>query len=104
MSKIGSRPTNKMNRFFKQIWMILTLDCEGSAQLSSESLDRRLNWAERTAVWAHCMICKKSRELDGQLIQLGKKLDGMAPSQLKAESLSDDAKARILSNLQNGSQ
>lgn len=91
-----------MKRFFKQIWMILTLDCEGSAHLSSESLDRPLNWAERTAVRTHCMICKKSRELDAQIIQLGKKLDGIAPSQIQVESLSDDAKLRILSKLNDG--
>ena len=79
--------------------MILTLDCEGSAQLSSDSLDRNLNWYERVAVSLHCMICKKSRILDRQIVELGKKIDQIASDKLEANGLSTEAKARILNRV-----
>lgn len=88
--------------------MILTLDCEGSAHLTSESLDRPLNWAEKLAVKFHRMICSKSRRLNRQIIQMHKQLSKMASDQeepqTSIEGLSDSARSRIeteLDRLQN---
>jgi hypothetical protein len=56
-----------MNRFLKAIWLILTLDCEQSARLSSDSLDRELSLSEKVAFWIHRKICKQSRQFDIEL-------------------------------------
>ncbi len=86
-------------RFLKSIWFILTLDCQGSAELTSESLDRPLHWAETLAVKCHCMICKKSKLLNRQL----KALDNKIQNSLNTESnftLSDEARQKIKRSLQ----
>ena len=81
--------------------MILTLDCQGSAELTSESFDRQLHWAERIAVKLHCMICAKSRRLNHQLTDLNKKLDEVMIEQKSDQSLSlsSDARNRIAQKL-----
>ncbi|MDB2686861.1 hypothetical protein N9Y42_06585 [Mariniblastus sp.] len=84
--------------------MILTLDCEGSARLTSESIDRPLNWAERTAVSAHRMICSKSRRLNRQLLEMHKAFqeqNAFEPGNDAMEGLSPDAKSRIRSAISN---
>lgn len=82
-------------KLLHQIWMILTLNCEDSARLTSASMDRPLNWAERTALAAHRMICTKSRRLNRQMLEMNKsfmQMTGNGP----AQGLSADAKSRIL--------
>ena len=81
-----------------QIWMILTLNCEDSARLTSDSMDRSLNWAERSAVSAHRMICSKSRRLNCQMMDMNKALkqaNAFEKSDGPIEGLSTDAKSRI---------
>ena len=69
-----------MKQIFHDIYLILTLDCEGSARLTSESIDRKLRWSEAIALKAHQLICAKSRKLDRQLLELHaglrKEIDG----------------------------
>ncbi|MEM7783393.1 MAG: zf-HC2 domain-containing protein [Planctomycetota bacterium] len=80
--------------------MILTLDCEGSAHLTSESLDRPLNWAENLAVKIHRAICKKSRRLNRQLIQMHNQLHELEKSHAsESYQLSTEARKRIASKL-----
>ena len=64
-----------MRQFFYDIYLILTLDCEGSARLTSDSIDRKLRWSETVAMKAHQLICAKSRRLDRQLLQLNAGLE-----------------------------
>ncbi len=59
-----------MKQFFSDIYLILMIDCEGSAKLTSDSLDRRLRWAERVAAFMHRLICEKSRRLHRQVVQM----------------------------------
>jgi hypothetical protein len=78
--------------------MILTLNCEDSARLTSESMDRKLNWAERAAVSGHRLVCSKSRRLNRQLLQLNEALKSNNAFDLEdasVEGLSSDAKSRI---------
>ena len=87
-------------RLLKQIWMILTVDCEDSARLTSESMDRPLNWAETMAVHLHRLICAKSRRLNRQMIQLNVALRRSTTranpiAADSSKSLSTDARARI---------
>ena len=87
----------------RQIWLILTLNCEQCAQLTSEELDRPLNWAEKLAVRLHVLICSKSRKLRFQIKELDKSLrrwtvspDSQLPDQ---KALSKEARERIRKNL-----
>ncbi len=81
--------------------MILTLDCEQSAQLTSQSFDRPLSWAEKIAGKLHRIICSKSRRLDIQLILLNQALESKLSDESMsiAASLSDAAKERIRERL-----
>ncbi len=86
-------------KLLHQIWMILTLNCEDSARLTSESMDRPLNWAERSAVSAHRMVCSKSRRLNRQLLELNeafKRTNAFKTNNGPVPGLSTDAKSRIL--------
>jgi len=83
-----------LSRNAKSVWFVLSLDCKGSAELCSKRLDQKLSLAERVAVRAHLLICRKSRRLNGQLVKLHHLLiHGKAESRL--ESLDQKAKKRI---------
>ena len=80
--------------------MILTLDCEGSAELTSDSFDRKLTWAEKIAVQIHCLLCAKSRKLKHQMTSLNNRLDDLMENKMKpALALSDEARQRIADRL-----
>ena len=81
-----------VKRFLLKIYLILTLDCEQSAHLTSDSFDRDLDWSERVASALHRLICGKSRKLHHQLIALNETLE----SGETTPELGDDARARIL--------
>ena len=109
-----------MKQFFQQLWLILSLDCEQSAHLTSESFDRPLTRAESVALTIHRLICAKSRRLNQQMIQLHRALQnvlaeteatphpatelGVSANSSNHENLpiglSRSAKARIQSRLQ----
>ncbi len=86
-----------MRKLFTDIWMILNLDCEASAKLTSDSFDRDLDWAERTAAYLHRLICAKSRKLDRQLIELNAAL-----TRGQSTELSATARERIRAAIQQG--
>ena len=56
-----------MKHFFRGLYLILTLDCEQSARMTSESFERRLSCFERCAVRLHNAFCRRSRRLERQL-------------------------------------
>ena len=86
-----------MIRLIKNIWFILTVDCEQSASLTSESFDRNLHWSESVAVYLHCLICNKSRRLNRQMVTLNQRLEEMTgePEIAQKFRLGDDARNRI---------
>ena len=93
-------------KLLHQIWMILTLNCEDSARLTSESMDRPLNWAERAAVSGHRLVCSKSRRLNRQLLRMHQALkqnNAFDSDSGLIEGLSTDAKSRIRSAIENDS-
>lgn len=92
----------------KSIWrglvLILTLDCEGSAWLVSESLDRRLTLAERWAVRLHHLVCRSSRELAKQIRDLHAQAarlseKGIPVTNTAPSGLSTAARERIAASL-----
>lgn len=86
-----------MSDLLQKIWMILTLNCEGSARLTSDSMDRPLNWAERWAVRMHRFVCKKSRKLNRQMLEMHRAV--MNPPDTESAGLSPDARSRIQAQL-----
>lgn len=95
-----------MIRLLKNIWFILTVDCEMSASLTSESFDRELHWSESVAVYMHCFICSKSRKLNRQMMAMDKRLMEAAAEPEIAEHfrLGDTARQRIAKAIDDLSQ
>ena len=80
--------------------MILTLVCEDSSRLVSDSLDRKLTWSEQLALTMHRMICWSCRRFHRQLAILREAarlhekrlVDGQATADAR---LSPEARQRI---------
>ena len=93
-----------MIRLYKSLVLILTLNCEQSAKLMSDSFDRDLSWSERWALRLHCMVCRRSREMARQLKALHQSFleyrDRIDIDEC-AEQLSPDARDRIRQRLKN---
>lgn len=49
---------------------ILTLTCEESARIASDSYENELPWAQRTALRVHLLNCRWCRRVRGQLESL----------------------------------
>lgn len=88
----------QIKKLFGMTYLILTLDCEDSAELTSEGFDRPLDWAERTALVLHRMICGQSRRLHNQMEALHDKLEDRVATAVIPE-LSQDARERILKSI-----
>jgi len=83
----------------KAVKLILTLKCEESTRLVSESRDRELPFAERWAVRLHAVSCRPCRRYAKQLRFLASVLkryagDADVAPEIPA-ALSDDARNRI---------
>lgn len=85
----------------KAIWQILTIRCDRSSHLASESLDRELTRAERWAMKLHEFVCKSCRRCHRQLIQLREAAQRRKQSAAEAEpaSLSAAQRARMIESL-----
>ncbi len=93
-----------MIKCFKTILWIVSLRCEESDRLMSDSLDRRLNWAERAALSGHTLSCRGCRRARQQLRTLRRSmqtlLDQIDPA-AGSETLSPEARGRIRASLKN---
>ena len=78
---------------------ILTLRCDESTRLVSQSLDRELSLSERWAVRLHAMICRSCRRYRKQLALIREAWqrysDPSDSSQCVSDTLSADAKRRV---------
>lgn len=85
---------------FAAVKLILTLKCEQSTRLVSQSLDGQLGWSERWAVRLHALCCRPCRRYKRQILFLRQALrrggqslvEAMLPDQ---SSLSPQARERI---------
>lgn len=79
------------------IWRILTLHCDESSRLASESLDRPLAGPDRLALRLHGLVCASCRRYRVQIHDLRRIAGRMAdPSESPgAARLPDDARERI---------
>ncbi len=85
---------------FSTIKLILTLACEESTRLVSESLDRDLPWGERWAVRLHAVCCRSCSGYRKQIELLREALrrygsDTGSPA-LAGASLSADAREKMI--------
>ena len=93
-----------MIKCFKTILWIVTLRCEESDRLMSDSLDRRLNWAERAALRGHTLSCKACRRARQQLRTLRRSMQTVldqVDSSAGSETLSPEARDRIRASMKN---
>lgn len=78
---------------------ILTLRCDESARLVSQSLDRNLSPSERWAVRLHAMICRSCRRYKKQLALIREAwrqyADRSHASKIVPAGLPPDAKLRL---------
>ena len=80
------------------VYMILTLDCEESAKLTSQGFDRPLDWSERAALFVHRLTCGQSRRLHEQMESLHRKMEDRVATAILPE-LSSQARHRILQSI-----
>ena len=98
-----------MKNLLSSLRLILTLDCEQSSRIVSESLDRHLAWSERWAVRHHyigCWSCRRFRKQIQFLREAVQKADELPIVELDMPSgsggLSEAARQRILDQLADG--
>ena len=88
-----------MKRMLSAIRLILTLRCEQSTQIVSDSLDRDLSAVERWAVRLHYISCWSCRRFGRKLYQLRSTLHEH-PSGTDTAELSTDAVRKIQDAIQ----
>jgi predicted anti-sigma-YlaC factor YlaD len=84
-----------MTKFLAAVRLILTLKCEHSTQIVSESLDRDLSRVERWAVRLHYIGCYSCRRFGRQIRQLRDSLRQHPARTTEAQRLSPAAMQRI---------
>ena len=92
-----------MFRAIKGVMLILMLDCEESARLTSESFDRPLTRCERWALKIHQTCCRSSHRVARQMEMVAEAMKQPEAQQLASvsENLSDEARERIRERLRN---
>jgi hypothetical protein len=81
-----------MSNGLKSILKIVSLRCEEADRMMSDSLDRRLGWAERVALNGHQLVCRSCRRARRQLLALRR---AMRTSPDQGEALSTETRDRI---------
>ena len=89
-----------MKKFFAAAKLVLTLKCEHSTHLVSNSLDRDLSLVERCAIRLHYIGCWSCRRFGKQMRQLRSALKFHPEKTTEQEQLSTEALERIRSAIQ----
>ena len=82
-------------RVFSAIKLMLTLKCEQSTHIVSESLDRDLSFVERWAVRLHYISCWSCRRFSKQIRQMRDLVRQHPERPTETAGLSPDATRRI---------
>ena len=90
-----------MIKIFQGVLLILMLDCEQSARLTSESFDRSLTRLELTALWIHQKCCRNSDRVARQMEMVARAIQqqSVADSISLNDDLSEEARNRIRQRL-----
>jgi len=88
----------------RSIIKILTLTCEESARIASDSYERELGWAERAALKVHLLNCRWCRRVRAQLETMhliNQKLRDVKSAEACCphHGLSSEAKRRMIERL-----
>ena len=92
-----------MKNFLSAAKLILTLKCEQSTRIVSDSLDRELTSVERWAVRLHYIACSSCRRFGKQLRELRNTLNFHPKKTTDELGLSKDAVQRIQDAIQKDS-
>lgn len=81
----------------RRAWRILSMRCDQSVELMSQSQDESLPLLDRLALRSHLLFCKPCRRMARQLLFLRTALEA-AVSRVEGsgQRLSDEARGRIL--------
>ena len=79
----------------KRFKQILTLSCEESTRLVSESLERRLTRGERVAVKAHAMLCRSCRLFHRHVALIRDAIRRGEPASALSACLSQEQRQRL---------
>ncbi len=83
----------------KGLILILMMDCEQSARLTSESFDRKLTKFEVLALKIHQFCCRSSYRVARQMEMVYRQLQQSNSLEMKGDNLSNAARSRIRSQL-----
>ena len=89
-----------MKKFFAAAKLILTLKCEQSSRIVSDSMDRDLTSVERWAVRLHYIGCWSCRRFGRQMRQLREAFQSYPQRTTDSDTLSDEALERIRQAIQ----
>ena len=92
-----------MRKFLAAVKLILTLKCEQSTQIVSDSLDRDLSAVERWAVRLHYISCWSCRRFGAQVKKMQALLRTHPDRTTDDQRLSDEALKRIQTAIQRDS-
>ena len=88
--------------FWRSIWYVLTLTCDESSRLLSDSLDRDLTRVEHVALRLHDATCKSCKRFFKQL-EFMRRAAPKAVAEGGGQSLSPEAKEQIRESLRRAS-
>ena len=90
-----------MKKAIKGLFLILMLDCEQSARLTSESFDRPLSRSEIWALRIHQFCCRSSHRVARQMEMIARAIRDRDPADLNPgmEQMPQDARERIRKRL-----
>ena len=89
--------------FWRSIWYVLTLTCDESSRLLSDSLDRDLTRGERVALRLHDATCKSCKRFIRQL-EFMRRAAPKAVAEGGDRALSPDAREHIRESLRRASR
>lgn len=91
-----------MIRTMKSVLWIVSLRCEEADRMMSDSLDRRLGWAERLALRGHMLVCRSCRRAGRKLRSIRRALSkSLEQVDAAGDTLSAEARERIRAALRN---
>lgn len=84
-----------MKTLLARAHFVLTLNCEQSTRIVSDSLDRHLTFTERLAVRLHYIGCMSCRRFRKQIEFVRDSVQERETREIKTDGMSEDAKDRI---------
>ena len=95
------KTASNIRRWFHTLRLILFMDCETSARLTSDSFERSLSAAERLGLRIHQFLCRNSYRLARQMEMMETELQSLARNRpFQPDRLSQERREAIRQQLQ----